>query len=399
MYYEKKCFYCAEAYLNQNTNAVLANSRAGLLGGSSGDDPSCAVSAKTACPGFEENKKKDMIMMMSGQPLMMIIMKKKATKSCEALGCCYKSDKSSLMPMMMMGGMGGSGGGMAGGGMMSMLMMKKMMGSSSDGPSCYKKVEPNSATITTNTGTCLPNMVNKECGQESDPTLKGSSAKSWTAVIANSQKLTHCGAVLVCNSWVITTASCLKQLESISSPPLANTEVFVYLDVTDGSDLTSASEAVIMEIIYHPLYLHSKYSADKKIGHDIVALKIQSTELQPICLPTTATLEPTFFPFTQTDLWTFGYGAAEGAATAGAIKIEKLKLIDPKTCSDTYRSVDFTGSICTDGIKPLSHITPTTLDPTLDTYQTPLNAISKVKINLLFRIFFCHSMTMYSWCI
>ena len=119
--------------------------------------------------------------------------------------------------MAMMGGMGGKNQNP----MMTMLLMKKFMGNS-DSPKCFKKSEADSGTITTEEGTCLPKMELGQCGQETDPTQKETSSKDWTAVITGQSKTLHCGAVLVCSSWVITTASCLKQLASSGDLPVPN---------------------------------------------------------------------------------------------------------------------------------------------------------------------------------
>ena len=55
----------------------------------------------------------------------------------------------------------------------------------------------------------------------------------------------------------------------------------------DGNDIeNTGSPHQVLEILYHPMFIESKYSADKTIGHDIAAVKIQSTNLMPICLPT-----------------------------------------------------------------------------------------------------------------
>lgn len=108
--------------------------------------------------------------------------------------------------------------------MMMMLMMKKMK--SGEKEACFKKMEPEEATITTQTGTCLPQLTLDECGQETllSGMTKETTEKSWTAIIADSNKELHCGAVLVCSSWVITSASCVKQLEVANSPPKSNQE-------------------------------------------------------------------------------------------------------------------------------------------------------------------------------
>ena len=55
----------------------------------------------------------------------------------------------------------------------------------------------------------------------------------------------------------------------------------------DGNDVeNTGTPHQVLEILYHPMFIESKYSADKTIGHDIAAVKIQSTNLMPICLPT-----------------------------------------------------------------------------------------------------------------
>ena len=64
-------------------------------------------------------------------------------------------------------------------------------------------------------------------------------------------------------------------------------EVYVFLGVQDGNDIENTGRAhQVLEILYHPMFIESKYSADKTIGHDIAAVKIKSTNLIPICLPT-----------------------------------------------------------------------------------------------------------------
>ena len=193
-------------------------------------------------------------------------------------------------------------------------------------------------------------------------------------MIGNSLKTIHCGGVLVCSSWVITTASCLKQLEQATSPPIANEEVFVYLNIQDGNDLSSAEEQTILEIIYHPLFIESKYSADKKIGHDIAAIKIRTSAFHPICLPNLTMPEPKFNILMETRVWTFGFGPKDGTTDPGQLKIEKFKIAQEEDCKTAYKSVDFTGAICTSAIQPTAD----------DAYATPISAVSKVGTRLLF---------------
>ena len=236
-------------------------------------------------------------------------------------------------------------------------------------------VEPDAATITTQEGTCLPNMDKQECGQEADESVKDTSTKTWTAIIADKNQKIHCGGVLVCSSWVVTTASCLKQL----TPGVPNSDIYLYLGMSDGKDLQLDTATDIKEIIYHPLYVSTSYTANKKLAHDIAAIRIAETTEQPICLPTIKMAEPVYsILFTtdksyRTDIYTFGYGPKDGATEAGEIKINKFKVVERKTCEETYKSVDFAGSICTQGIETDDNV-PTEPNP----YVTPNSAVSKV---------------------
>ena len=88
-------------------------------------------------------------------------------------------------------------------------------------------------------------------------------------------------------------------------------------------------------------------------------------------IPVKDTPEAVYNPYIKNKFYTFGYGPADGAVDPGFIKINRFLLEDEEKCQTAYPSVSFTGAICTIGIVP---------EPTdTDQYQTPQNAVSKVR--------------------
>ena len=88
------------------------------------------------------------------------------------------------------------------------------------------------------------------------------------------------------------------------------------------------------------MYTESKYSADMKIGHDIAAIKIISTTNMPICLPTKLSPPPVENIITPTNIFTFGFGAKDGAVIPGPIKINQFEVKSQLECEEHYKSVD-----------------------------------------------------------
>ena len=94
---------------------------------------------------------------------------------------------------------------------------------------------------------CMPDFQKKECGQAQSilPHNLGPEAveealadesvvKPWMVALADDANELKCSGVLVCDSWLLTSQSCMRQNFADKKPT-------IYLAPTDSSDLTVSS--------------------------------------------------------------------------------------------------------------------------------------------------------------
>lgn len=215
---------------------------------------------------------------------------------------------------------------------MNALMMKKF--GKEDASSCFAKIDLSS----TMTHECMPDVAQLQCGQSNLPTA--TTTQPWHMVIANPDGTIHCGGVLICSSWILTTASCMKSLEiSDTSFP----QITVFANVVDASNLSTATELSVRRIVYHQLYDKEAFGRQRLI-HDIAAIQINSISNMPICLPLLTDKHPEI----DADMFSFGHGrfSTNPADTAGTLKQGEFTVTDVETCSEKYGNIDFSRSIC-----------------------------------------------------
>ena len=233
IYDDGDCFYCDAAYTNQVDNAKSLR----WINSNSGE---CTIveEDKVPCPDFEEtplssNKMKLMSLLdPKMNQLMTVVHIKKMEQQCEDAGCCYQRDDTPIKRAMY-----------AGENSISQLLAEKVI-PDSDKMSCFKKAE---RTPMMANDRCMPDFQKKECGQAQSilPHNLGPEAveealadesvvKPWMVALADDANELKCSGVLVCDSWLLTSQSCMRQNFADKKPT-------IYLAPTDSSDLTVSS--------------------------------------------------------------------------------------------------------------------------------------------------------------
>ena len=212
------------------------------------------------------------------------------------------------------------------------LLMKKF--GKEDASSCYAKIDLNP----TKTHECMPEMAKLECGKSNLPSA--TTTQPWHIVIANDAGSIHCGGVLICSNWVLTTASCLKHLEeTVDVFP----QISLHANIIDASTLSTTTSLSVRRIVYHELYDKNAFGRQRLI-HDIAAIQISTVTNMPICLPKLTDTAPA----KSSTMYSFGHGKfsdADGDA-AGALKQGEFIVTTTQDCSDKYGNIDFSRSIC-----------------------------------------------------
>ena len=154
------------------------------------------------------------------------------------------------------------------------LLMKKY--GKEDASSCFAKID----MAATETHECMPDSGLGECGTANDPS--STTTQPWNVIFSNADGNLHCGGVLICSSWILTTASCMKDLEK-KDVDLASS-ISAFIDVTDAANVSSAQQVDVRRIVYHELYQKEAFGR-RRLIHDIAAVQIYSVTNTPICLP------------------------------------------------------------------------------------------------------------------
>ena len=226
------CFYCNAAHENQVEN------RKSLRWLKSNTDECTVIEEdKVPCPDFEEtplsSNKMKLLSLLDPKmnQFMTIVHIKKMEQQCENAGCCYQRDNTPIKRAMF-----------AGENSISQLLAEKVI-PDSDHLGCYKKAE---STPMMTADRCMPKFEDKECGQHDNlPLNLGPEAieealsdektpKSWMVALATEDitgPVLKCSGVLVCDSWFLTSQSCMRQHFSDSQPA-------IYIAPTDLTDLT-----------------------------------------------------------------------------------------------------------------------------------------------------------------
>ena len=227
------CFYCAAAHENQ-----VENKKSLRWIQSNADECTIVEEDKTPCPDYEEtplsSNKMKLLSLLDPKmnQLMTIVHIKKMEQQCEDAGCCYQRDNTPIKRAMF-----------AGENSISQLLAEKVI-PDAEHLGCYKKAE---TTPMMTTDRCMPKYEEKECGQQDGlPINLGSEAveealseegtvKPWMVALTRTGDLgieeLKCSGVLVCDSWLLTSQSCMKQNFKDSLPN-------IYIAPTDLTDLT-----------------------------------------------------------------------------------------------------------------------------------------------------------------
>ena len=131
---------------------------------------------------------------------------------------------------------------MMGGNPMNSLLMKKF--EKDDDSTCFAPIDFDR----TDDHECVPDIANNECGVASE----NAAEHSWN-VIFEGPNGSRCGGALICSSWILSTASCLRSLADDVS------DIQAYTDITNGTDLSSATALTIRQVQEHPLYQSVSY--------------------------------------------------------------------------------------------------------------------------------------------
>jgi len=217
--------------------------------------------------------------------------------------------------------------------------------------SCFKKTYAQS-DIKINNDNCYDAFT---CGKSSQGIFSrivgGTSATSandrpWQVLIrSRGNPLVRCSGVLICNQWVITTASCLIKVPTgastlgyfVSVEP-GSLEAYVG-SIDPANPQATGSQVAIERIVPHPNYVVTQNV------HDVALIKIQPLNFQanikPVCLPTFASSSVA----SNTDIFVAGYGSAGNAFLQRSLREIKLKTINYADCKSVYKSSLPLGSV------------------------------------------------------
>jgi protein C (activated) len=215
---------------------------------------------------------------------------------------------------------------------MNALLMKKF--GAKEASSCYEKLD----LAATEFHKCVPDKVKMECGVSNAPSA--TTTQPWNVVIANSAGNIHCGGVLICSSWVISTASCLTKLEeTVTDFP----QIDMYIDITDASNLSIATKLNVKRIVYNPLFTKNYFGRSRLI-HDIVAIQIHTLTNMPICLPKLTGENVKI----GESIFSLGHGkfGSDLAQKAGNLKLGEFEAVKTSVCTEKYGDIDFSSSVC-----------------------------------------------------
>ena len=205
--------------------------------------------------------------------------------------------------------------------------------------SCYAKID-----MSTNSDhECLPKLSDAKCGQSESP--DNSTDQPWNVVITDTNENIECGGVLVCSSWFLTTAGCLKKFEKKDvNGDLKLGEFLAFTDVNSADNFTDATQLSVRRVVFHDLYDPSARYSRQRLIHDIAAVQIKSLDNQPICLP-----DPTANDLKTGDTaYSLGYGRFSDQATdaAGPLKVQSFEIESRSSCEKMYGSINFDRSLC-----------------------------------------------------
>ncbi|CBY24206.1 unnamed protein product [Oikopleura dioica] len=308
-----------------------------LLGGGSGSSSNMNNMMAMLSGGSSSNDMMSMLGGGSSNPMMTMLGGQ--TSSMDPLQMLLSGQTGSSNSFNALSGLGGYGLSSSSGSSSDAMMMSMMMGGNPMNSLLMKKLEEDDEFTCfspidfehTDDHECIPDISQNECGVA----LEDATEHPWN-VIFEGPNGNRCGGALICSSWILTTASCLSSLaEDVK-------DIQAFADITNGTDLTSATPLTIRQVQKHPMYNTVSYGRHRLL-HDVAAVQINSISNMPICLPSKSSKNPDV----NDEVNTFSYGSIDSTGSFQAeMKRSTFNLLAAKVCEDNYGSVDFSSSLC-----------------------------------------------------